>query len=131
MAQPKLKKLLEEYASAVAAVAVENSDGIQSMGSAFHIGEGIFVTARHVVKDMKILSVATKRSTYVPHPETPGARVVTRSHGKGKLIGDPMLHSDENADVALLRVEGIDAPAISLGAHLDEAQRNCSRSSIR
>jgi len=120
MADPKLKQLLDSYASAVAAVAVEDSKGNPSIGSAFHIGEGVFVTARHVVKDMRILSVATKRSTFRLNPDKAGERIVAHGHGPGKLIGDPMLHPDESADVALLRVEGIDAPAISLGAHLDD-----------
>src|SRR6185503_18471577 len=41
--------LFRKYAPAMAYVVVEKPNGDESIGSAFHVGEGVFVTARHVV----------------------------------------------------------------------------------
>lgn len=49
-------------AGALAFVAVIDANGDESIGSAFHIGDGIFVTARHVVENVKIREVATTKS---------------------------------------------------------------------
>ncbi|MGO9899663.1 MAG: hypothetical protein ACLP0J_08205 [Solirubrobacteraceae bacterium] len=50
--------LYERYAGSVAAVEVRTSDGDLSMGSAFHIGEGLYATARHVAQN-EIVSMQT------------------------------------------------------------------------
>jgi hypothetical protein len=41
------------------------SNGDQGIGSAFHVGEGVFVTARHVVEGMTIRELGITESTYV------------------------------------------------------------------
>jgi len=51
-------------AGAVAYVAVVDSKGDEGIGSCFHIGNGIFVTARHVVEGLTIKEVATTKSAY-------------------------------------------------------------------
>jgi S1-C subfamily serine protease len=48
-----LRELYLRYGGCMAYVASER-DGIEGIGSAFHIGEGIFVTARHVVEGRRI-----------------------------------------------------------------------------
>lgn len=120
MAQTKLKALLETYASAVAYVEVKDEKEVIGIGSAFHIGEGVFVTARHVIENKEILRVVTKRSTYQPSPDIPGALMTVHASGSGTLKGAPLFHPDDHTDVALLLVDGIDAPSIPLGAHLDD-----------
>jgi S1-C subfamily serine protease len=116
------RKLYEEYASGVAYVAVEDAAGAQSIGTAFHVGEGVFVTARHVVDGKAILSVATTERSIQTVKVLEGARQIetTRWPGKGKMVRGPFLHPDENIDVAALVVEGINAPVIQLGGHLDD-----------
>lgn len=56
---PRMRKLFERYASAVAYVAVRSPTGAESIGTAFHVGEGVFLTARHVVEQREILQVRT------------------------------------------------------------------------
>ncbi len=107
MANPKLKRLLDEYASAVASVVVRNDKGDEEIGTAFHVGEGIYVTARHVIHKKEILSVATKQSTYRRSTKTPGAFETVHAHGLGRLSDKPLYHPDDKADVALLLVDGI------------------------
>ena len=58
MDSDSLRQLYDLYASAVAFVSVVNNNGDESIGTAFHIGDGVFVTARHVVEDHKIVKIA-------------------------------------------------------------------------
>jgi S1-C subfamily serine protease len=120
MSAPKLRALFNQYASAVAFVSVETPSGDQSIGSAFHIGEGVFVTARHVVENNKILSVATTHTTMRPLGDGSEAMVVAHRAGRGVVKREALFHPDKDTDVALLLVEGIDAPAVPLGGHLDD-----------
>lgn len=60
------RDLFERYAPAVAYVSVRLPSGDEAIGSAFHVGEGAFVTARHVVEGCKILEIANTVHRYVP-----------------------------------------------------------------
>ena len=60
------RDLFERYAPAVAYVSVRLPNGDESIGSAFHVGEGVFVTARHVVEGCTILEIANTVDRYVP-----------------------------------------------------------------
>jgi len=55
----RARDLFYKYAAAVAYVAVEMSAGDQQVGTAFHVGDNIWVTARHIVERNKILAIAT------------------------------------------------------------------------
>lgn len=120
------RQLFESYAPAVAYVSVELPNGDQSIGSAFHVGNGVFITARHVVDGCKILEVANTIKRYVPdesgnttvHGVEGRFRVVHPS--KGRVVREPLFHPDDSVDVAVLVVEELDCPAIPLGSHLDD-----------
>ena len=119
------RQLYEKYASAVAYVAVERSDGVQSVGSAFHVGGGVFLTARHVVENRRIVEIATTTMRYIPDPssnvrherEGPVRQVWP---GVARLRSGPHFHPDAAVDVAAIVVEGIDPAVIPLGTHLDD-----------
>jgi hypothetical protein len=53
------RALFNIFAPSVAYVAVENKSGEQGIGTCFHIGENVFITARHVVENHKITKIAT------------------------------------------------------------------------
>ena len=99
-----IRELFEKYAPAVAYIAVESADGTQSIGSAFHVGEGVFVTARHVVEHHRILEICTT-------VERGATGIVKRG---------PFFHPNPKIDVAALVVDGIDSAVIPLGGHLDD-----------
>jgi hypothetical protein len=44
-----LRELYHRYGCCMAYITVEK-DGDENIGSAFHVGDGVFVTARHVVE---------------------------------------------------------------------------------
>jgi S1-C subfamily serine protease len=100
-------ELYEKYSSAVAYIAVRKSGGAQSIGTAFHVGDGVFLTAKHVVENREILEIATT----VP---------VRHAARRGIIRLGPYFHPESGVDVAAIIVDGIDAPAIPLGSHLDD-----------
>jgi trypsin-like peptidase len=51
------RKLYLEHATAMAYIDVEQQNGDRNIGSAFHVGGGVFVTARHVVEGNKIVEI--------------------------------------------------------------------------
>lgn len=108
------QELMRRYSSAVAYVAIKNHEGDQNIGSAFHIGNGVLVTARHVIFEKEILEIGHSDSCanlqevwYSPELN------------KGSIHG-PYYHPDANIDVALIQVDGLDKTSIPLGFHLDD-----------
>jgi hypothetical protein len=115
----KARKIYETLAAAVAYIEVITPAGDVSIGSAFHVGEGVFVTARHVVENNKISEIATTEDAIVPSDDIAGAYLTTHHAGKGKIIGGPYFYPNDDIDVAALVMKGIDAPTVELGGHLD------------
>ena len=129
------RELYVRYAAALAYVAVRNRDGSESIGSAFHVGEGVFVTARHVVEGKEILEIATfafidvrltgeeaERSLFTIKTEDEEYKAHRVSPAILAVEAGPYYHPDDDVDVAVFRVVGIDpyTPAIPLGDHLDD-----------
>lgn len=118
--------LYKTYAPSIAYIEVRNNEGDTNIGSAFHIGEGIFITARHVVENKNIISIGNTESWYRPNPNG----LVHINNGKerydliapceGRIISGPYYHADDSIDIAALIVEGLDVPSIPLGGHLDD-----------
>ena len=115
------RELFESYAAAVVYVCVELPNGDQSVGSAFHVGEGVFVTARHVVDGNQILEVANTIIRYVP--DESGNTTIHGVEGKvrsifpsaGRVVRGPMFHPDDSVDIAAFVVEGLECPVIPMG----------------
>jgi V8-like Glu-specific endopeptidase len=90
----RARDLYYKYAAAVAYVAVRTPAGDESIGTAFHIGSNIWITARHVVEDNEILDIATTRnsvSEYTATLERTGGSLdssLFSLHGRYRLKGD-------------------------------------------
>jgi hypothetical protein len=141
------RKLYIEHANAIAYIDVETENGNRSIGSAFHIGDGVFVTARHVVENSRIIEVK------IPEPVGVGSREFIREILKvdvtdeyiqdyDKTIGATMGHlpmfkhylkpleivagphfaKKPGFDVAVFRVQEIHPAAgiVKLGVHWDD-----------
>ncbi|MFQ6329651.1 serine protease [Nocardia sp. CWNU-33] len=116
------RELFDQYWETMAYVWVEYPDGTEGMGSAFHVGEGVFVTARHVVEGNRIVEVGK--------PE----RLPSRSWNDNdvdrlRITRGPHFPDNPDVDLAVFRadllgVQGqvIDRPLpwIALGGHLDD-----------
>ena len=103
-------------AGAVAFVAIIDANGEEGIGSAFHIGDGIFVTARHVVDGVTIKDIATTKSVHLS--EEAGGK--TTPPRELKIVDGPYFGPD-GLDVAVFRVDVGTAPlpAITVSQHTD------------
>jgi hypothetical protein len=127
------RALFGQFAAAVAYVAVEKPDGTQSIGTATHVGEGVFVTARHVIDGHAIVEVGSTEHLHVRLPEGADSRMRVHdgdevwpahlvANGSMTLASDVVFHSDPDVDLAAFRVADCDpmTPWIPLGSHLDD-----------
>ncbi|HEX8572234.1 MAG TPA: serine protease [Allosphingosinicella sp.] len=103
-------------AGAVAFVAIADGNGDEGIGSAFHIGDGIFITARHVVESATIREVATTKSVHLS--EEAGGRMYTPR--RLKIVDGPHF-GPEGLDVAVFRADLGDTPlpSITVSQHTD------------
>lgn len=113
------KELYALYGASLIPVISVNANGDQGVGSAFHVGDGAFVTARHVVEGMASC-----------HIELDGYRLMRLAEGAARTLGyedrgptpiDPLPHPDPKKDVAVFSVPCLaELPAVPLGSHLDD-----------
>lgn len=105
-------------AGAIAFIAIIDSNGDEGIGSAFHIGDGIFITARHVIDGVTIKEIATTKSAHLSE-ETAGKASPPRWF---EIIDGPYYGPDE-LDVAVFRVDlgETPLPAIMVSQHTDYA----------
>ncbi|WP_254618009.1 S1 family peptidase [Vibrio metschnikovii] len=118
-----LQRLYHESRGSIAYVTVESSEGLESIGTAFHIGQGYFVTARHVVNNNKIREVAITQ----PHRKIMDHHAPPLSEDERprtlKVYSDPVLAENEVDDVAVFRVEQYEGlPSIKLSSIHDMHQ---------
>ena len=111
------RTLYETYASSLAYVEIENSKGDLGIGSAYHIGEGVFVTARHVVDVPKIRLIATTEFQY---DSTKASRTRISAPGQINIVKGPFFHPDPDVDVACFVSDNNKLPSVPLGTHLDD-----------
>jgi S1-C subfamily serine protease len=99
------RRLFELFAPGVAYVAVEDASGRPSIGTCFHIGDQIFVTARHVVDKQKVVKVATTVGSFGPSYGSFLPNHATQIEG-------PFFHPNDDYDLAALRIPRLHAPQI-------------------
>jgi len=130
------RQLFLRFSGAIAYVAVERPDGVSGIGAAFHVGEGVFVTARHVVEGREIREIASTEDAHIPMTdpaEIEHCRTHIRVDGKDlpvhwvqqkalNLDVGPFFHPDAEVDLAVFRVKDSDPhmPWVPLGDHLDD-----------
>jgi hypothetical protein len=116
VASERLRELYRDLRRAVAFVEVEDrATRDVGIGTAFHVGEGVFITAAHVVRSKRILKVGNVHAT-----QTTGGITLPPFTAKKAKVYLPDA-SDLNApDVAAVVVDfKLRLPALQLGAHLD------------
>jgi len=125
--------MIEDYACAMVYIEVKDETGKLDVGSGFHVGEGVFVTARHVVENLSVQEIGMTESTSVPIENADKSRTFVVRDGVRQPVHDvrngvlrlkrgPYLHRDSTVDVAVFQVEQIDplTPVVQLGSHLDD-----------
>lgn len=138
METKRAQTLFRKYAPAMAYITVRLPSGDQSIGSAFHLGDGVFVTARHVVENNEILQVRPSEPLALPTADVLPERAAEYDEAMRERIGfsplwkryqeplsiakGPYFHEDPRIDVAAFSVAVIHpkTPVVQLGSHLDD-----------
>src|SRR5690349_17060201 len=112
---PEIAQALHErYAGSVVFVEVVDPTGDVHLGTAFHLGNGLLATARHVVEYTIQRVGATEPSTETFRSVLGTERVEQLSSPfEVTDYGEVWLHPDENVDVAILEIATFSAPPIS------------------
>lgn len=110
------EKVLAQVGPAVVYVETVDGEGKTGIGTAFHIGDGYFVTARHVVEKNKIKKVGREDITKQVQPDGMGGTFTTTTwpEAVSTAVEGPWYHPNEKIDVALFRCREIAAPVIQL-----------------
>lgn len=116
-------EIVRDYAPAVACVeVVDEKTGEHGLGTAFHVGSGIFVTAAHVFEGKTIKALSTTLPT--TKADKDGWR---RPLYAARIVAGSDLtihrHTDASVDVACIKAP-LDAAVIPLGLHLDQGRVN-------
>lgn len=133
MKETETQRLVRLTSMACASVVVETSEGDQSIGTAFHVGEGVYLTARHVLDGNRIIDIVPRSGGSLFEDElkvkvpTLGKLngkipIWTIHHEKPALADGPHYHPDPTVDVAAFRLSGLDVntPHLPLGGHYDD-----------
>lgn len=113
------KDLYANFNEAVLPLVVKDKNGDYGIGSAFHVGDGSFVTARHVVEGKAECSVELDLNR---HHRSLQRSVHFQNHDRFELVSlQPLFHPDSSKDVAVFSIPSLsDLPGIPLGGHLDD-----------
>lgn len=113
------KKLYIESSSAIVFIAViDEKTENEGIGTAFHVGNGIFITAKHVVEGKKIKEIATTKRIIENYQEGKFEELseTILNPYYFKITDGPHFPEDKTLDIALLKVDllGIDLPFLNL-----------------
>ncbi len=114
-----LHLLYERYRASTAFLVTESRQGDEGIGTCFHIGRGVFITARHVVDSRRIVSAGTTEPLY-GEAAARGAVETLATAGSASAFHGPFFHPDKSVDLAALILDDLNAPFIPLGGHLDD-----------
>lgn len=122
-----IKLLYQKFKGALAYLEVKLPNGNLSIGTAFHLGDGVWVTARHVTSGNRIVSMGTTERTDVRDPnglmtfsDEPRTKYRCIPPQKLNIISGPLYHPDDKVDIALIKTLQTDIAAVKLDFHLDD-----------
>jgi len=111
------RQLFYNYAPAIAYIDVESNDKTRGIGTAFHVGSGVYVTARHVVEDKEIIAInhvvevsPKKGIGYIDEVGDDEKR-------KQLPIKGPLFHPDPTIDIACFTLNSYPQVEIEIGFH--------------
>lgn len=114
------REQFNKYRGSVAFIETEDKNHNIGIGACFHVGEGVFVTASHVVKDQTIIKIGFD-------DEIASLRLFKKNeNNEGRFLGSvtilegPFFHAEESIDVACFKCEPYPKSWIPLGGHFDD-----------
>lgn len=109
-----------KYRGCVAFIATEGLDGAHGIGTCFHVGEGVFVTARHVVEGRTITEIGFDDGHTSLSLLEDSKHWGEKPHGSVTITRGPLYHADSAIDLACFVAEPNPKRSIPLGGHLDD-----------
>lgn len=103
----------------MAYVSSTGADGGEAIGTAFHVGNGVFVTARHVVEGRTITDVGFDDQSMIHILNRQAALSKSLELPKLAVASGPFFHNDRSVDVACFTLSVSPNSHIPLGGHLD------------
>lgn len=113
------REQFSRYRGCVAFIETQSPSGDLAIGTCFHVGDGVFVTAAHVILDRTITEIGFDDLLTTLHliekPEYCGKKTC----GSVSIVSGPHFHPDDRVDVACFKAEPFPSKWIPLGGHLD------------
>ena len=114
------RRTFADYCGSVAYISSKDTHGVEGIGTSFHVGNGVFVTARHVVEGRRIDEIGFDDDSIV--------RVLTENARLSRspvlptisMTSGPFFHSDIEIDIACFTLNITPASYVPLGGHLDD-----------
>ena len=109
-----------KFRGAVAYVETVGQGGDLGIGTCFHVGEGVFVSARHVVEGRAIVKIGF--DDWNSGRELLGDDPTQWGDGPDDqpILSGPHFHPDARVDVACFQLKRFPSTSIPLGGHLDD-----------
>ena len=104
----------------VAFLETVDASGDVSIGTGFHVGEGVFVTARHVVEGRTISAIGFDDIDIALELMLKPRHQAPKQHGAVSILRGPYFHRDPTIDVACFKGDPYPRTFIPLGGHLDD-----------
>lgn len=114
------RRTFAEFRGGVAYIASTGADEDEGIGTAFHVGNGVFVTARHVLEGRKIKQVGFDDHSMIYALNRKAELSESLNLPKISISSGPFFHSDPRIDVACFTLSVTPDSYIPLGGHLDD-----------
>lgn len=114
------RNVFSVYRNSVAYLVTSDESGDEGIGSAFHVGNGVFITARHVVENRVISRVGFDDDSIVYQRIDMAATSSSYQLPDIIITEGPFFHSDPEVDVACFRLSITPSSYIPLGGHLND-----------
>lgn len=108
-----------KYKGCVAYIASKDANGDASIGTCFHVGNGVFVTARHVIEFRNDIEIQFDDDYIALDILQRPDYWVKKNPGNICISGDIHFHQDSSIDVACFKLDTYPEEYIPLGEHLD------------
>ena len=109
-----------KFRACVAFIETTDAGGTVGIGTCFHVGEGVFVTARHVLQGRTIRVIGfddfSANRQLLENPKDWGSK----PHGSVSIVSGPHFHKDTSVDVACFKAVPFPRSYIPLGGHFND-----------
>ena len=109
-----------EFRRCIAYLETVDKKGDIGIGTAFHVGDGVFVTARHVVEGRTIREIGFDDIDVVTALSIRSTPLNEHWVARTSVIDGPHFHQDSTVDVACFRANYTPDKFVQLGGHLDD-----------